>query len=84
MQGARLGGAGGEGEAFVGFDGHGLDHEVGLPDGGVADVLDAGAVQANVMGCRPGWRGGSASSPVSGLANSVWTQMPRSTGDSDC
>jgi len=51
---ARLGGVGGEGEAFVGFDGHGLEHEVEVPDGWVAEVLEAGAVQADVVGCPEG------------------------------
>jgi hypothetical protein len=41
-------GAGAEGESFVGFEGHGVEHEVKEADGWVAEVLEAGAVQADV------------------------------------
>jgi hypothetical protein len=50
--GAWLCGVGGEGEPFVGFEGHGLKHEVESADGGVVEVLAAAAVQAHVVG-RP-------------------------------
>ncbi len=49
---AGFGGIGGEGEPLVGFEGHGLEHEVQKADGRVAEVLDAGAVQADVV-CGP-------------------------------
>jgi hypothetical protein len=51
-RGVGLGGAGGEGESFVGFQGHGLEHQVKGPDGGMTEVLYAGAVQPDVVGGR--------------------------------
>lgn len=49
---AGIGGVGGEGESFVRFEGHSLKHEIKEADGGVTEVLQAGAVQAHVVG-RP-------------------------------
>jgi hypothetical protein len=49
---ARLGGVGGEGKSLVGFEDHGLERQVEEADGWVAEVLDAGAVQADVV-CGP-------------------------------
>jgi hypothetical protein len=47
---AGLGGVGGEGESLVGFEGHCLEHEVKEANGRMAEVLEAGAVQADVVG----------------------------------
>lgn len=52
--GARFGAEGGEGQAGIGGQGNGFEGKADLADGGMAEVLDAGVVEADVVRCPQG------------------------------
>jgi hypothetical protein len=49
-RGAGFGCVGGEGESFVGFEGHGFEEEVHAADGWVMELLESAAVEADGVG----------------------------------